>query len=112
MFAQVTIPEPVVQYGLYTVGVLGGLLLIIGIAQWLIRLVLSFIPQQWQDIYHQVIKPDLLGLGLVLVAIAGDLVWLNLPVNYWWYLAEISLGLVITVSLILLGTRLSYRLFR
>ncbi|MGB0563374.1 MAG: mechanosensitive ion channel domain-containing protein [Spirulinaceae cyanobacterium] len=108
---ELKIPNSALRYGVYAAGGLLGLgsifLLIRALIHWFWRL----IPDQGQIIYQQVIKPDRGWLGLTLIAIAADLVWLNLPIDYWLYLAEISFGLLVSGLLIFLGTRLFYRFF-
>jgi MscS family membrane protein len=108
---QVVIPESAIASGITGLKIVGGLLILLLVSTGMNRLIRTWLPAQWQTFYTQVIAPDERLLLVVVTATLGDLVWLNAPLNYWWYLGEIGLGLAVGAGLILLGSRLFYRLF-
>lgn len=107
----VTIPESTVRYGLYALGGIFGIGVILLTLQWLSQQATRLFPTQWRDFYQRVLIPDLIWLILAVGAIAIDIVWFNLRISYWWYFAEVCWGIVISALLIFWGSRFFHRLF-
>lgn len=108
---QITIPTPLLIKGLIGFGtVLGMILLGLG-GRSLYRTLITQLPPNGQIIYHRLIAPDLLLVFLILLVGISDLALIYLPLNYWWWLGETALGLLLGIFLILFGTRFFARLF-
>jgi len=108
---QITIPTPLVIRGLIGLGsILGVILLGMG-GRSLYRALIARLPPLWQSIYDCLIAPDLFLLCLSVIIGVSDVVLIYLPLNYWWWIGETALGLLLAILLILLGTRFFARLF-
>ncbi|TVQ59433.1 MAG: hypothetical protein EA366_05020 [Spirulina sp. DLM2.Bin59] len=91
-------------------GVVGLILLVMG-GRSLYNTLIARLPPNWQKIYLRLIAPDLPLVFLILIVGVSDVVLIYLPLNYWWWLGETALGLLLGAFLILFGTRFFARLF-